>query len=245
MAAGDATHWWYTARRRVLRAIVKRQVRPPPGARILEIGCGTGHNLAMLGAFGHVDAVELDADARTLATRRLGRPVLDARFPDLAGVERGGYDLVAALDVIEHVEDDIGALAAMRGLLRPGGRVLIAVPAHAWMWSAHDRANHHHRRYSARTLRRALEAAAFHVEHLGPINSLLFPLAIAQRFAAKATGRDSGTERVPPAPLNRAFDRVFGWEAYLVGRVPLPPGLSLVAVASCATQPASVASAAT
>lgn len=235
MAAGDATHWWYTARRRVLRAIIERQVRPPRQARILEVGCGTGHNLAMLGEFGRVDAVELDADARALAARRLGRPVLDARLPELAGVERGAYDLVAALDVIEHVADDRGALAAVRELLRPGGRALIAVPAHAWMWSAHDRANHHHRRYSARTLRRVLEAAAFRVDHLTPINSLLFPLAIAQRFASKATGRDNGTERVPPAPLNRAFDLLFGLEAYLVGRVPFPPGLSLVAVASAAT----------
>src|SRR5207248_10835478 len=86
MAALDQRHWWYRARREVLAALIRRLIEPSADARILEIGCGTGHNLAMLGEFGHVDALELDEEARTFAEQRLGRSVLSAPLPELAGV---------------------------------------------------------------------------------------------------------------------------------------------------------------
>lgn len=148
MAAHDSTHWWYRARRDILSDYLKRYGNVPTGARILEIGCGTGHNLPMLAAFGAVDAIEIDPAARAIASERLGKPVGAAPLPELPGVARGAYDLVAVLDVVEHIEDDVAALAAMKALLKPGGKILIAVPAHQWMWSAHDVVNHHHRRYS-------------------------------------------------------------------------------------------------
>lgn len=235
MADQDAVHWWYRARRRVLAAIIAREIDLPPGARILEIGCGTGHNLAMLARFGQVDAVELDDEARAIAERRLGQTVAKARLPELEEIERGAYDLVALLDVIEHVEADVEALRSVATLLRPGGQILIAVPAHQWMWSGHDEANHHFRRYSATGLRKAIEAAGLGVTMLSPMNSLLFPLAVAARFAGKLTGRTGSDDKVPPAPVNRLFDAIFGLEAQLVGRLPMPPSLSLVAIAAFAT----------
>ena len=84
MAEQDQHHWWFVARRRILAEVVRRVVQPPKRARVLEVGCGTGHNLAMLGEFGKLDACELDAIARGMASDRLGRPVLEARLPDLA-----------------------------------------------------------------------------------------------------------------------------------------------------------------
>ena len=86
MAELDQRHWWYRARREVLAALIRRDVNPPSGAHILEIGCGTGHNLAMLGQFGNVDALELDEEARAIAEKRLGRTVMSAPLPELAGV---------------------------------------------------------------------------------------------------------------------------------------------------------------
>ena len=232
MAELADTHWWYVARRRVLTDLIRREVRPPRQANILEIGCGTGHNLRALNEFGHVDAVEVDPEARELATKKLGKRIASSPLPQLDDVDDRGYDLIAALDVIEHVEDDAAAIAAIAARLKPGGKLLMTVPAHQWMWSAHDVVNHHKRRYSKAALRRLLEGSPLAIDRIGYFNSLLFPLAVAARMAGKATGRDDSDDSLPPAPLNRLFTAIFGLERYAVGRLPLPLGLSLFAVAS-------------
>jgi len=231
MAAHDSTHWWYRARRDILADYLVRFGKLPANARILEIGCGTGHNLPMLARFGEVEAIEIDPAARAIAGERLGKPVGDAPLPVLPGVGRGQYDLIAVLDVVEHIEDDVGALRAMADCLAPGGKILITVPAHAWMWSAHDVVNHHHRRYSKATLTEAIRAAGLTPRKLGYFNSLLFPLAAAARLAGRITGREDSDDSPPPAPVNALFERIFRLERYLVGRVPMTPGVSIVALA--------------
>ena len=231
MAEHDSTHWWYRARRDILADYLTREGGLPKDARILEIGCGTGHNLPMLAGFGTVDAIEIDPAAREIAGRRLGRPVGDAPLPALTDVPRGAYDLIAVLDVVEHIEDDVAALSAMRDCLAPGGKILITVPAHQWMWSAHDVVNHHHRRYSKRTLEHAIRAAGLRPRKLGYFNSLLFPLAAGARVAGRLTGRDDSDDSPPAAPLNALFERIFRLERYFVGRVPMPPGVSIVTLA--------------
>ena len=231
MAAHDSTHWWYRARRDVLRDYIVRYAGLPKDARILEIGCGTGHNLPMLAGFGTVDAIEIDAASRKLASERLGRPVGEAPLPELPGVERGAYDMVAVLDVVEHIADDVAALRAMASLLRPGGRILIAVPAHQWMWSAHDVVNHHHRRYSKATLSAAIAHAGLKARKMRWFNSLLFPLAAAARIAGRITGKDDSDDSPPPRPVNAVFEAIFRLERHLVGRVPMTPGVSIVTLA--------------
>ena len=232
MAELDQRHWWYRARREVLAGLIRREAMPPPKARILEIGCGTGHNLEMLGRFGRLDALELDDEARAIAERRLGRKAMSAPLPELAGVRNRHYDLIAALDVIEHIDDDGAALAAIAAKLKPGGRFVMTVPAHQWMWSAHDVVNHHKRRYSKRSLRQLIEESPLRLDKIGYFNSLLFPLAVAERLASRMRGKDNADVKLPSAPLNAALERVFATERHLVGRLPLPPGLSLFAVAS-------------
>ena len=232
MAELDQRHWWYRARREVIAALIRRAAPPPPNARLLEIGCGTGHNLAMLGQFGEVDALELDEEARQLAEKRLGRKVMSSPLPELGEVPDRAYDLVGAFDVIEHIEEDKAALAAIAAKLRPGGRLVMTVPAHQWMWSAHDVVNHHKRRYSKRSLKRLIEQSPLRLERVGYLNSLLFPVAIAKRIASRAMNKEDTDLTLPPAPLNAALERVFAAERHLIGRVPLPPGLSLFAVAS-------------
>ena len=231
MAAHDSTHWWYRARRDILADYLTRYGKLPGEARILEIGCGTGHNLPMLAGFGTVDAIEIDPAAREIASERLGKPVGAAPLPELPGIERGAYDLIAVLDVVEHIEDDVAALAAMKSCLKPGGKILIAVPAHQWMWSAHDVVNHHHRRYSKATLVSAIEKAGLAPRKLTYFNSLLFPLAAAARIAGRLTGRDDSDDSPPPAPLNKAFEAIFRLERHLVGRAPMTPGVSIVTLA--------------
>lgn len=232
MADLDQRHWWYRARRQILEQLIRREVRPPEGARILEIGCGTGHNLEMLGKFGQVDAIELDDESRAIAELRAGRPIMSARLPELNGVADGYYDLIAALDVIEHIDDDKGAIAAISAKLKPGGKFIMTVPAHPWMWSAHDSVNHHKRRYSKADLEILIQRSPLRLDRLGYFNSLLFPLAVAERLASKLRGRDNAEVKLPSRPLNAGLEAVFAAERHLIGRLPLPPGLSLFAVAS-------------
>jgi SAM-dependent methyltransferase len=232
MAEFDQRHWWYRARREVLAALIRREVQPPEGANILEIGCGTGHNLAMLSGFGKVDALELDEEARGLAEQRLGRSVMSAPLPELAGVAERHYDLIGAFDVIEHIEDDGAALASIAARLKPGGKFVMTVPAHPWMWSAHDVVNHHKRRYSKRSLRALIGGSPLRLDKIGYFNSLLFPVAVAERLASKLRKNENADLSLPPAPLNAMLERAFALERHLVGRLPFPPGLSLFAVAS-------------
>jgi SAM-dependent methyltransferase len=186
----------------------------------------------MLSGFGHVDGLELDEEARALSEKRLGRKVMSTPLPELAGVPNRRYDLIGAFDVIEHIADDQAALTSIAAKLKPSGKFVMTVPAHQWMWSSHDVVNHHKRRYSKGALKALLDASPMRLERIGYFNSLLFPLAVAQRGASKLRREDDADVRLPPAPLNAALERIFAAERYLVGRLPLPPGLSLFAVAS-------------
>ena len=230
MAELDQRHWWFTARRRILDGLIERVVEPPKDARILELGAGTGHNLAMLSRFGPVEASELDPIARKLASERLGREVKEAALPDLPMFPADSYDLIALLDVLEHVPDDRASLAAIMTRLKPGGALLLTVPANPWMWSAHDVAHHHHRRYRKAEIEKLAREAGFEIELLSPFNSLLFPPIAAVRLAGRLTGKDDSDDAMPGELVNRTLDTLFGLERSLIGRVPMPFGVSLVAV---------------
>lgn len=232
MAELDDRHWWYKARREIIADLIRREAKLPAKAEILEIGCGTGHNLAMLSGFGHVDGLELDDEARAISEKRLGRKVMRSPLPELAEVKDKHYDLIGAFDVIEHIEDDKAALASIATKLKPGGRLIMTVPAHQWMWTAHDVVNHHKRRYSKRGLKALVEGSPLKLDKLGYFNSLLFPLAVAERAASKLRGKENADVKLPPRPLNAALELVFSAERHFVGRLPLPMGLSLFAVAS-------------
>ena len=230
MAELDQHHWWFTARRRILSSVIARIVRPPANARILELGCGTGHNLETLAAFGQVEASELDDHARELATKRLGRAIEKVALPDLSKFPANSFDMIALLDVLEHVPDDKGSLAAILTRLKPGGALLVTVPANPWMWSAHDVAHHHHRRYRKSEIAALARQAGFEIDLLSPFNTMLFPLIAGVRLINKVRGHDSADDALPSQPVNRALDALFGAEAGLIGRLPFPFGVSLVAV---------------
>ena len=230
MAELAQEHWWFVARRHILATVIGRSVRLTENARILDVGCGTGHNLAMLQQFGTVEACEMDPVARDLAGLRLGRPVLDAKLPELLGVPESQYDLITLFDVLEHVEDDVAALKAIRTRLKPDGTLLVTVPANQWMWSAHDIAHHHHRRYSKGTLARVFADAGFDAQLHSRFNSLLFLPIAAARLVAKLRRRDASDDVLPGARLNAVLKWIFGLEASLVGRLNMPVGISLIAV---------------
>src|SRR6478672_13728539 len=230
MAELDQDHWWFLARRRILKRLIERVVRPPEKAKILEVGCGTGHNLAMLKGFGSLEASELDACARAVANKRLPRKVKSAKLPDLSMFKRNGYDLIALLDVLEHVPDDLASLRAIHMRLKPGGALLLTAPANPWMWSAHDAAHHHKRRYTKARLQELFLRSGLEVQLLSHFNSLLFPLVAAARVAGKVTGKESADDHLPGDMVNAVLEKIFGFERHLIGRLPMPFGVSLVAV---------------
>lgn len=230
MAACEESHWWFRGRRAVTATVIQN-LGLPLNARILEIGSGTGGNLAMLAEFGSVQAGELDESARVLATQKTGVPVIEARLPDHLPFPAGEFDLVCLFDVLEHVTEDIRSLVAIRTLLRPTGRLLITVPAHPWLWGAHDRHLHHVRRYSRRTLADAAAAAGYRITWVSYFNVLLFPVAVATRIFDRAFKRSTATgAAVPAAWVNALLFRVMAQEASWLSRWKAPFGMSLVAV---------------
>ena len=229
MRALELTHWWFVARRAILTRLLG-DLPLPPRARVLEAGCGVGGNLEMLRRFGEVEAMEPDAESRAYVAERYGLTPSDGRLPDGLPYAPASFDLVCALDVVEHVDDDRAALAALAGLLKPGGHLVITVPAYRWMWSRHDELHHHQRRYTRGEVAALLRAAELTPVKLSYFNTLLFPLAATLRLGARLLGRHAGGDELPPRPLNALLTRVFALEGALLRRANLPFGLSIVAV---------------
>jgi SAM-dependent methyltransferase len=223
-------HWWFAARREILASEIARLPIPKP-AQILEAGCGPGGNLAMLQRFGEVCAIEPDEASRTYAAERNGVEVRGGFLPQTAPDFGKAFDLVACFDVIEHVPDDAGAVARLAEYLKPGGFMVTTVPAYAWMWSDHDAAHHHKRRYGLPTYRRLFEGAGLKVRRASHFNSVLFPPIAAVRLAKNATGRTGGDEAMPPAPLNAVLKHLFGLERTLLRVGDLPFGVSILLIA--------------
>ena len=230
MVANDESHWWYRGRRRVARAALNR-FGLPSRARLLDAGCGSGRMLDELADYG--EPVGLDADDLAVAAaRRRGHAVRSGRieanpFPDAS------FDVVTCMDVLEHTPDDRRTLRELRRVARPWGLLLVTVPAYEALWSAHDEANEHFRRYSAASLRAAAWAAGWKLECDTYFNSVLLAPAAAVRLARRGVSPAGGSSdlQLTPPWLNGALERPMRLEAALIGRgVRLPAGLSLLAI---------------
>lgn len=232
MADTESRHWWFCGRRNILNRMLG-QLALPENARILEIGSGTGGNLPMLAQFGQVSAMEMDETARALATQKTGG-LFDIRAgycPDHIPFVDQRFDLICLFDVLEHIPNDVGTLATLKGLLAPGGRVMLTVPAHPWLWGAHDEYLHHQRRYQATELKQMLIRSGFQIKRFSYFNTLLFPLAALVRLKERFSKSQQATGgAVPPAPLNSLFKTLFGLERYALPHVNLPFGVSLLTV---------------
>jgi SAM-dependent methyltransferase len=226
-------HWWYRGRRGVLERVIAG-LGLPAHARILDAGCGSGRNMIELARHGTVTGVELSDTSVALARERGAGEVIEGSVLDM-GFAADSFDLAVSLDVIEHLEDDLAALRELRRVVAPGGSLLVTVPAYQWLWSGHDEINHHHRRYTRRSLQRVAEQAGWEQARTTYFNSLLLPAAIVLRVLDRVN-RAKTTESsldlwVPPQPLNWLLERPLTLEAALIARGGrITAGLSLLAV---------------
>jgi SAM-dependent methyltransferase len=236
MYEAEERQWWYAGMRAISLALLRPALGGPdgPGARpprILDAGCGTGNNLRHLEAFGPALGVDLSAEAlrfcRTRGVKVACAEILALPFPD------GAFDCVTSFDVIYHrwVTDDRAALREMARVLRPGGRLLLRVPALKMLWGAHDRAVHSRHRYTRGEVRDLLRGEGLEVVRLTYGNTLLLPLLALRRGIDRWTGREGSDVSFLPAPLEWAFRTLLETEALLVRRLSLPVGASVFALA--------------
>jgi SAM-dependent methyltransferase len=225
-------HWWYQGRRTVLERAIER-LGLPAHAQILDAGCGSGRNMVDLARLGKVTGVELSHTSVRLARERAAGEVVEGSVMDMP-FDDASFDLAVSLDVIEHLEDDVGALHELRRVVEPGGALLVTVPAYQWLWSGHDEINHHHRRYNRHTLLAAAQSGGWKLESFTNFSSLTLPVAILLRALERfmpSTTKSSLDLWVPPAPLNWALRQPLNLEASVIGRGgSIPAGLSLLAV---------------
>ena len=231
MASDEGVHWWFVARRLILRSLIQ-SIQPGPKT-ILEIGCGSGGNLSMLAGLGKVCGVECNPDAYRIAkTRFPDAEILFGKLPEQLSLGERKFDLICALDVLEHIDDDRGALRALRNNLAPEGKVLLTVPAYQWMYGKHDSVHHHVRRYNATSVAQMASAGGFRVRYLGYFNTLLFPIAAIMRLAERFLPFVGRSDRPLSPTINEVMKRIFALERHFMPRFVLPYGLSIVAILS-------------
>lgn len=226
--------WWFVGMRALSLSLIERFVPRSTRLHILDVGCGTGGMMPHLRSFGSVVGVDVSGQALSFAKRREQGHLVQAGLPHLPFPSRS-FDLLTSFDVLYHqsVTDDDAALFEMARLLRPGGKLLLRVPAHDWLRGRHDLAVHTRHRYGKRELREKLQRAGLVVSYISYANCFLFPVAASRRVAERVANMEGpGSDvRELPAAINSLLTAVLDLEARIVRRWALPFGLSLLAVA--------------
>jgi SAM-dependent methyltransferase len=229
----EQSHWWHIGRRKIIASFVADICRRVTDRRprILDVGCGTGANLLMLSEYGDAEGVDVSEDALAFCHER-GLEKVKLGAAEALPYDDGTFDLVTALDVVEHLDDDLAGLREMRRVLRPGGRVLLFVPTFMFLWGLQDDVSHHRRRYRLPELQRVLEQAGFEVERTTYANITFFMPILAMRKLMRLTGIKAETENNINVPaLNGVLGRMLGAESWILKRMNIPFGVSGLCVA--------------
>ncbi len=230
-------YWWYRGLRVLLKGLLA-QYGPadPSGAMILDVGCGTGANLQVLRGYGYAIGVDISEQAIAFCRAR-GIPDSQAFLAsaDELPFPNSKFDLAVSFDVICNFADDAPAFSEIARVLKPSAPFIVGLPAYQWLWSVHDVAVGHQRRYDSRQLRRKISAAGFEIERVTYANVLLMPLIAAVRLMSrrvKGNGHAVHSDLVPlPRIINASLAALFSSEMRAVSRVNLPYGLSVIAIA--------------
>ncbi|NML67021.1 class I SAM-dependent methyltransferase [Hymenobacter sp. RP-2-7] len=236
----EERHWWFAGRRDAVFDIIQG-LKLPSEAAILEIGCSGGPLLQRLRASGYTDVTGVDVSTAAIELAQ-ARGVPNVTVMDGAALafSSSSFDLVIASDVLEHIENESRALQEWVRVLQPGGQLLVFVPAHNYLWSAHDVVNHHFRRYSRLSLVRGLAAAGLRVQRSSFWNvALYFPVALVRLVARLLRGRPTTTSlagttgdlRQLPGLANYTLLSWIRLENWLLRRIDMPLGVSVFALA--------------
>jgi Methylase involved in ubiquinone/menaquinone biosynthesis len=230
----EGSHWWFVGRRAILESFLKtisEKIRNSESAvRMLDVGCGTGANLEMLSQFGTAEGVDVSDDALEFC-RRKGLSAQKGLAETLPFADET-FDLTTALDVVEHLDDDIGGLKEMHRVTKTGGYSLIFVPAFMWLWGVQDDISNHRIRYTKKQIVERLKKAGFAVERATYANWTFFAPILAGRTLMKVTGLKPASENnVNISALNGVFGKLFGSERFWLRNFDFPFGVSIVIVA--------------
>lgn len=217
--------WWYVARRKILKNVIKKM--DLKSTEILEVGSGSGGNVELLSQFGTYLGVEKAPTAIALSrTRYPDNEFVCLSVPEDVSQVNSHFGLIALLDVIEHIENDNSALQKIGGLLSDGGRVLLTTPAVPFLWSAHDEVHHHFRRYTKKQLLKLVQNAGLEVEYHSYFNCFLFPVALVVKLLNKLAGSKKPHRTKISKPLNWVLEKIFSFESKFIPRIALPFGVS-------------------
>ena len=231
MSLCEDLHWWFVARRKIIQKILDKLAKQSDIENVLEIGCGSGGNLSLLSSYGKLSAVEIDNPTRTKAIARHICQVSSGSLPHNLLFDTK-FDLICALDVVEHIDDDEQAIKSIESLLNPGGMVLITVPAYQFLWSAHDVANNHKRRYTKSSLHAIINNSGLKIMYTSYFNTFLFPFVWIARLMNNLKGEEEKFDvNMPPPFINSLLTLIFSSERFFIPATALPFGVSLMIVA--------------
>lgn len=230
----EDSHWWFVGRRSILESflvpIIKDLRSKVQSPEILDVGCGTGANIEMLTQFGDAEGVDVSDDALEFC-RRKGLKVQKGLAETLPYAD-GAFDLTTALDVIEHLDDDVAGLKEMHRVTKSGGYSLFFVPAFMWLWGVQDDISNHRIRYTRKQIVERIEKAGYVVERATYANWTFFPPILAGRVLMKLTGiKPESENNINISALNGLFGKLFSAERFWLRKFNFPIGVSIVVVA--------------
>lgn len=229
----EDSYWWFVGRKYALQSLIDTEYGDNPDCDILDIGCGTGSMLTMLKKYGKVVGSDISELALSFCRKRGCTNLIKTSADNLA-LPNESFDLITAFDIIEHLDDDKKALQEFYRVCRKGGNVIVTVPAYNFLWSEHDRALQHKRRYVRKELSEKLISAGFKIKKISYFVTFLLPIIAVFRIYQNLFNRSKTPDTdyiMPPAFLNRIFIWLLMIEGIIIKYFSFPAGVSLVCIA--------------